>query len=92
MSTLASRFPSARRLTRPTDPALPPGADPLEALYHLIKPYLSWTLLEMDPNSTDILIGEPEDPNYLRDSMRELVILGGEEAQVWLRYTRKPAR
>lgn len=91
MSTLASRFPSARRLTRPTDPALPPGADPLEALYHFIKPYLSWTLLEMDPGSTDILIGEPEDPDHPRDSMRELVILGGEEAQVWLRHTRKPA-
>lgn len=57
----------------------------------LIEPYLDWVLLEVDSSSTDILIGEPESTMQTGEP-RQLIILGGEEAQAWLRNVRKSAR
>ena len=88
LGTLNSRFPSARRLQLQPRPQGDLQDGSLTDLIRLIEPYLHWTLLEVDSNSTDILIGEP-DSVVQPGQPRNLIILGGEAAQVWLRNVRK---
>jgi len=90
MSSLASRFPSAHRLQVPSNSGPDPETLSPEELARFVEPYLGWVLLEMDTTSTDILIGEPESAAQGEKS-RELLILGGEVAQIWLRNVRKTA-
>jgi len=88
VNTLSSRFPSARRLQWLANASAGPEARSPDDLARFIEPYLHWVLLEMDSSSTDILIGEPE-TSQEDDRHRELLILGGEVAQTWLRNVRK---
>ena len=88
LGTLNSRFPSARRLQLQPRPQGDQQDGSLTDLTRQIEPYLHWTLLEVDSNSTDILIGEP-DSVVQPGQPRNLIILGGEAAQVWLRNVRK---
>lgn len=91
MSTLTSRFPSARRLQRPVEAHGNPEDTMSVDVARVIEPYLDWVLLEVDSSSTDILIGEPESAIQAGEP-RQLIILGGEEAQAWLRNVRKSAQ
>lgn len=90
MSALTARFPSARRLQRSLSRGAMPGSPPADDLIRLVEPYLGWALLEMDSESTDILIGEPE-AGPEAGQPRELLVLGGEIAQIWLRHAHKRA-
>ena len=91
MSTLTSRFPSARRIRLSSGAAGDPDDATSIDVARLIEPYLNWELLEVDSSSTDILIGEPESALHTGEPS-QLLILGGEEAQMWLRKVRKSAQ
>lgn len=91
LGTLEARFPSARRLLRPSGSQDDPAGTAPDDVTRLIESYLDWVLLEVDSGSTDILIGEPE-ATMRAGEPRQLLILGGEEAQAWLRNVRKSAQ
>jgi len=71
--SLVDRFPHTSRLTLPPD-AEDTGATCPPAL----QPYLDWQLAMLDPASSDILVQSPDE--------RELVILSGTAANLWLHF------
>ena len=80
MTTLADRNPNVLRLRLPEEAT----NDPVQQL-KFIEPYLSWTLLELDTGSADILIGNM-DAEPGKSTSRKFVIRSGQVVSVWLRH------
>ena len=74
MSSLSGRFPMLPRLEPTSDD-----------LYKELRPYLGWWLLETDTTSGEILICKPNQV-WERTRAKDLLILCGEAAAVWLEY------
>lgn len=60
-----------------------PGV-PLDDLYKLVSPYLSWELMATSRTSTQLLIGEPISAGDV--GARQLLVLDGPVANFWLRH------
>ncbi|WP_119069658.1 hypothetical protein [Aggregatilinea lenta] len=83
MSTLAEKYPNARRLEGSFSP------ESEEALMEALSPYLQWELGEVDTVGTDIVIfrkGTPDTP-----AISEIMLLRNREASVWLRFRKSRA-
>jgi hypothetical protein len=81
MNRLVARYPQVERITAPYTPADPAGE------LALVEPYLDWQLVEIDIQSSDILLLGPErngaDPHWQR-----LVVLGGGAVRAWFEHRR----
>ena len=74
MSNLSGRFPML--------PLFEPTSDDL---YKELRPYLGWRLLATDTFSGEMLICKPRKERE-RTKAKDLLILCGEAAVVWLEY------
>jgi hypothetical protein len=57
-------------------------------IYPLVEPFLDWLLVEVDTQSSDILICEPRQAG-VDPRTRQLIILSGYAVMVWLRHRRQ---
>ncbi|HML20702.1 MAG TPA: hypothetical protein PKD09_03570 [Aggregatilinea sp.] len=83
MSTLANKYPNARRLD------ISYSLESEEALLEALSPYFQWELGEIDAGGTDIVIFRKSDPGTT--SISEIMLLEDREAVTWLRFRKTAA-